>query len=40
MEGKEVHDFEFQGWVFNVGVCRVSVANGKVTFLESSLQGD
>lgn len=40
MEGKEVHDFEFQGWVFNVGVCRAGVANGKITSLESKLEGD
>lgn len=40
MESKEVHDFEFQGWVFNVGVCRAGVANGKVTSLESKLEGD
>ena len=40
MEGKEVHNFEFQGWVFNVGVCRVGVASGKVAFLESKLEGD
>ena len=40
MEGREVHDFEFQGWVFNVGVCRAGVAGGKVTSLESMLEGD
>ena len=40
IEGKEGHDFEFQGWVFNVGVCRAGVANGKVMSLESRLEGD
>jgi hypothetical protein len=40
IEGEELHDFEFQGWVFNVGVCRAGVANGKVTSLEANLEGD
>ena len=39
-DGKEEHDFEFQGWVFNVGVCRVGVANGKVISLLTALEGD
>jgi hypothetical protein len=38
--GAEVHDFQFQGWVFNVGVCRAGVANGKITLLAASLEGD
>ena len=40
MDGREVHDFEFQGWVFNIAVCRADVASGKVTALESILEGD
>lgn len=39
-DGKVTHDFEFQGWVFNVGVCRVTVASGKVRSLAASLEGD
>lgn len=39
-EGAELHDFEFQGWVFNVGVCRASVAGGKIQLLEAKLEGD
>jgi len=39
-EGKEEHDFNFQGWVFNVGVCRVGVANGKVISIFTALEGD
>ena len=39
-DGKEEHDFEFQGWVFNAGVCRMSVANGKVISLLAKLEGD
>ena len=39
-EGREVHDFEFQGWVFNVGVCRVGVASGKIQSFEAKLEGD
>jgi hypothetical protein len=38
--GAEVHDFQFQGWVFNVGVCRAGVAGGKITSLAASLEGD
>ena len=40
IEAREVHDFEFQGWVFNVAVCRAHVASGKVTARESILEGD
>jgi len=39
-DGKEQHDFEFQGWVFNVGVCRVAVAKGKVLSRAALLEGD
>jgi hypothetical protein len=39
-EGREEHDFEFRGWVFNMGVCRVGVANGKVTSVAALLEGD
>jgi hypothetical protein len=39
-DGKEEHDFEFQGWVFNVGVCRVGVARGKVVSRRAMLEGD
>ena len=35
-----IHDFEFQGWVFNVGVCRAVVASGKISTLEVKLEGD
>ena len=38
--GAQVHDFEFQGWAFNMGVCRVGVAGGKITSLAASLEGD
>lgn len=37
---KTTYDFVFQGWVFNAGVCRAIVANGKVTALRSGLEGD
>lgn len=37
---KEEHRFEIQGWVFNVGLCRVEVANGKVTSLHVEMDGD
>ena len=40
IDGKETHDFEFQGWVFNVGVCRVAVENGKVLSVVVQLEGD
>lgn len=39
-EGAEFHDFEFQGWVFNVGVCRVTVSGGKIRSSEARLEGD
>ena len=39
-DGKEQHDFEFQGWVFNVGVCRVGVTKGKVVSRAAMLEGD
>jgi len=39
-DGKEEHDFEFQGWVFNVGVCRVVLAKGKVVARRAMLEGD
>jgi hypothetical protein len=39
-EAREFHDFEFQGWVFNVGVCRVTVAGGKIRSFEARLEGD
>ena len=38
--GTEFHDFEFQGWVFNVGVCRVTVSGGKIRSSEVKLEGD
>jgi len=38
--GKEEHRFEVQGWVFNAGVCRVEVANGKVTSVHAQMEGD
>ena len=39
-DGAELHDFEFQGWVFNVGVCRVTVAGVKIQSSEVRLEGD
>ena len=40
VDGKMFHDFEFQGWVFNAGVCRVHVSAGKVTSVKARLEGD
>jgi hypothetical protein len=39
-DGRVTHDFEFQGWVFNVGVCRATVAGGKIQSFEAKLEGD
>ena len=39
-DGKGAHEFVFQGWVFNAGVCRVAVANGKVLSVVALMEGD
>ena len=39
-DGRVTHDFVFQGWVFNAGVCRVIVVGGKIKLLEARLEGD
>jgi hypothetical protein len=39
-DGREVHDFQFQGWVFNVGVCRAVVADGRIVSVAAMLEGD
>ena len=39
-DGREEHNFEFQGWVFNVGVCRALVADGRIVSVAAMLEGD
>ena len=39
-DGRVTHDFVFQGWVFNAGVCRVTVSGGKIRSFEVKLEGD
>jgi len=40
LNDQAAYDFVFQGWVFNAGVCRATVANGKVVALHSQSEGD
>jgi len=40
IDGREEHDFQFQGWVFNAGVCTIAVENGKVLSAAAQMEGD
>ncbi len=39
-DGREEHNFEFPGWVFNVGVCRAVVADGRIVSVAALMEGD